>query len=99
MSEFNIDNETKKDIEKAIEILKDKGCVEIYIFGSIVNGNFNDKSDIDIAIKGLQSEKFFAVLGELLMNLNREVDLIDLDEEDNSFVKYLLSKKEMVRVA
>ena len=41
------------DIEKAVEILKQEGCQEIYLFGSLVNGDFNDESDIDIAIKGL----------------------------------------------
>jgi uncharacterized protein len=55
---------------------------EIYIFGSLVNGDFSDRSDIDIAVKGLKKKKFFKTLGKLLMALEHPVDLVNLEKRD-----------------
>lgn len=38
-----------------------EGCSECYLFGSHVTGEADEKSDIDIGIKGLLAEIFFAV--------------------------------------
>jgi len=88
----------KDDIEKAAEILKKHGCSEVFIFGSLVKGRFNDNSDIDIAVRGLKDEDYFKVLAELGRDLLCEVDLIDLDDEENRFAQFVLNKKELVRV-
>lgn len=37
----------QSDIKKATKILKENGATEVFIFGSIVNGKFNENSDID----------------------------------------------------
>ena len=42
----------KKDIEIAIKILKESGCNEVFLFGSVVHGKINKQSDIDIAVIG-----------------------------------------------
>ena len=89
----------KTDIEKASEILKKYGCTEIFVFGSVVNGKFNDDSDIDIAVKGLEDRLFFKVLAELGRQLFHEIDLIDLDDEENRFVQFILKKGELIKVA
>lgn len=47
-----------KDIEIIIEILKKYNTKEIYLFGSLVNGNYGKNSDIDIAIRGLEPSVF-----------------------------------------
>lgn len=46
-------NSYQDDIKKAIEILKENGAKEVFIFGSIANGKFNINSDIDIAVRGI----------------------------------------------
>ena len=51
----------QEDIKKAIKILKENGAKEVYIFGSIANGKFNENSDIDIAIRGLEESEFYKV--------------------------------------
>ena len=89
----------RADIEKATEILKKYGCSEIYIFGSIVNGKFDEHSDIDIAVRGLEAKIYFKVLGDLLMELSHEVDLIDLDEKENRFAQFILNKRELIKIA
>lgn len=89
----------KKDIEKAIKILKSYGCTEIYIFGSIVNGKFNEDSDIDIAVKGLKDEYFFKAFAELERELFYQIDLIDLDDSENRFAQFILARGGMIKVA
>ncbi|GAB6172357.1 hypothetical protein JCM15765_18350 [Paradesulfitobacterium aromaticivorans] len=88
----------QKDIYSAIEILKNAGCKEVYIFGSLVTGNYSENSDIDIAIKGCLPEDYFTLLGQLLTSLKRPVDLVNLDRGD-AFSKYLEREGELHRVS
>jgi predicted nucleotidyltransferase len=87
----------RHDVEKALEILKDAGCREIYIFGSLVDGTVTPKSDIDLAVKGIPHEFYFKVLARLIMQLDHPVDLIDL-EEDNRFSKMIRREGNLRRV-
>jgi len=90
--------EYRSDIKKAIHILTAEGCHEIYLFGSLVNGNPSPKSDIDLAVKGLRDSAFFEVLGKLLVTLDHPVDLLSLEDE-NRFVALLKKRGELLRVA
>jgi len=85
------------DVHKAAEILKSAGCNECYIFGSVSNGSANEKSDIDLAIRGLPPEKFFHVYGQLSLQIDRPIDLIDLDD-GTRFSQRLQRKEAMTRV-
>ena len=80
--------ELKKVIIDVLSKSKNKGAVErIGVFGSIARGDYNDKSDIDVAweYKHLDNEKDlhdYCVLSlniedTLRKNFNRKVDLID----------------------
>jgi len=69
----------QKDIKKAVEILKNKGCKEIYLFGSLVTGECHENSDIDIGIKGLAPGIFFKVWTDISNNTDNEIDLVDFD--------------------
>ncbi len=88
----------RNDIETAINILTGEGCKEIYLFGSLVNGDNTDKSDIDLAVTGLRKGDFFEIFGKLMMSLEHPVDLINLEKE-NRFVTMLKRKGELYRVA
>ena len=88
----------KNDIEKAIIILKQHGASEVFIFGSVANGNYNDESDIDIAVKGLESSNFYKVASILMFELENEIDLIDLDDKENRFSQMLLEKGGLLKV-
>jgi predicted nucleotidyltransferase len=74
----------RRDVEKAIEILKNQGCEEVYLFGSLVEGPVTPHSDIDLAAKGIPVGAFFKVYAELIKYLDHPVDLISLDK-DNRF--------------
>ena len=88
----------KKDIEKAVEILKSRGCTEVYLFGSLAIGNYHEKSDIDLGIKGLAGKLYFKTWVEIEDVVNSEIDLVDFDGEDNRFAKFMFQIGECVRV-
>lgn len=95
---MHLPNDIRKDIDMAKEILLREGCKEIYIFGSIVNGNYTEISDIDIATVGLSKSKYFKVYGELLEKLSRPIDLVGLDYE-NDFSRVIKETVKLERVA
>lgn len=68
----DLPNSYQEDIKKAIKILKENGATEIFIFGSIVNGNLNRNLDIDIAIRGIRQEDFYKVASILMLNLKKK---------------------------
>ena len=87
----------KTDIEKAISLLQQIGCTEIYIFGSVAQGASHDLSDLDFAVRGCPAEKFYYAVGKLLSELSHPVDLIDLDR-DIQFSQFLQENGDLVRV-
>lgn len=93
----DIKAEIQADIKTAADILKSAGCVECYIFGSVSEGRADDKSDIDIAIRGLPPERFFYVYGQLALRIRRAIDLVDLDD-GTRFSRKLRRREAMTRV-
>jgi predicted nucleotidyltransferase len=78
----------QKDIQRAVEILKQAGCTDVFLFGSLTTGKVREGTDIDLAIRGCPKGKFFQLLGKLMLELNHPVDLISLDRPD-PFARYL----------
>ena len=67
-------------LNRAIEILKGYGVRRVILFGSFARGSAHRHSDIDVACEGLAPEDFFHALGEILSELDKDVDLVDLQE-------------------
>jgi len=88
----------REDLESAISILRKYGVTEIYIFGSLADGTYNNNSDIDIAVKGMKPELYFKAYAELSFCINKKVDLLNMDTQER-FVQMLENLKELVRVA
>ena len=88
----------KKDIETAVKILTDAGCKEVFIFGSLAEGKMREGADIDLAIRGCPSGKFFSLLGKLLLKLEHPVDLVDLDK-NKDLESYLEREGTLVHVS
>ncbi len=52
-----------------------------YVFGSVTQGNrFHQNSDIDLAVETHKTGDICGLMGALSMHLNRDVDLIPLDQ-------------------
>ena len=88
----------RTDIEHAIAILKEAGCGEIFLFGSLTKGGIAKATDIDLAVRGCPAELYFPLLGRLMMALEHPVDLIRLDRGDD-FARLLETKGELLRVS
>ena len=87
----------REDMHRAISILKESGCTEVYLFGSLIEGKTRTRSDIDIAIRGCPAGKFFSILGKLLLTLDHPVDLVNLDNQD-AFAKYLENEGRLLQI-
>lgn len=83
------------DLERAVRILQEEGCREIYLFGSVATGDAGPDSDIDIGINDYPRERFFHIYGRLLTELDTETDLIDFGHQTALFA--LLSEIGEVR--
>lgn len=78
----------QKDLGRAVEILKQAGCTQVFLFGSLAAGQAREGTDVDLAIRGCPKGKFFHLLGQLLLELEHPVDLVNLDSQD-AFARYL----------
>jgi len=87
----------RRDIDRAVQILKEAGCTEVLLFGSLAEGRAKDASDIDLAVRGCPKGLFFRLLGKLVMELEHPVHLVKLDGEDR-FGEFLQERRDLVRV-
>ena len=93
----NIPQKYQENIQEAYNLLKNEGCKNVYLFGSMITGRIYDHSDIDIGIKGLPPERFFRVYSKLLFNFDIEFDLVDFDFS-RDFFTLLESLDEVVEI-
>jgi predicted nucleotidyltransferase len=87
----------QRDVRRAVEILKEAGCSQVFLFGSLAAGRVHEGSDIDLAVRGCPKGKFFHLLGKLLLELYHSVDLVSLDRQDD-FARYLEQEGELLQV-
>jgi len=97
MNLYQIPEKYRDDIKKATYFLKNEGCKDVFLFGSLVTGTMHNNSDIDIGITGLPPKKFFRVCASLDKELENKVDLVDFDLRYD-FYQLLNSLGEVVRL-
>ena len=68
---------SKEDENKLVAIAKKYKLTRLYLFGSSTESN-REAHDIDLAVEGLDDSLFFKFYGELILNLSKPVDVIDL---------------------
>ena len=57
------------------------GVEQGYVFGSVTErGRFSQHSDVDLAVETHKTGDIFALMGALSMHLNRDVDVVPLDQ-------------------
>ncbi|MDA0836831.1 MAG: nucleotidyltransferase domain-containing protein [Planctomycetota bacterium] len=88
----------QSSLDQAVEILKEEGCAEVYLFGSIAEGKASAASDIDLAVRGCPKGAFFHIYGRLMMEMDRPVDLVDLDKSKD-FAQNLQQQNELLKIA
>ncbi|WP_376774529.1 type VII toxin-antitoxin system MntA family adenylyltransferase antitoxin [Clostridium thailandense] len=90
----------KHNIQKIVDFLvKNINPYLIYLFGSSVNGNFREDSDIDIAFmsdKKITDYETFMLAQELADILKRDVDLINIKNASTVFKVQIIGKGESI---
>ena len=71
---------TENDKETIIQYAKKYNVSSMYLFGSSLDDN-QEAADIDLGVKGIVPKLFFKFYGELLRNLSKPVDLVDLSKK------------------
>jgi predicted nucleotidyltransferase len=92
-----MDEKIKKEIEKAVAILKQFGATEVYLFGSWATGKAHPDSDLDLAVSGIQPERWYRVWAKVMFALNPDVHLVDLGFPDD-FTEYLRANEKLKSV-
>jgi predicted nucleotidyltransferase len=85
-------------IKSAVSELVRAGAREVYLFGSAASNRIHAGSDVDMAVSGLPPERFFEAMAGAHGCLDRDLDLVDLDEH-TPFTEYLKRKGMLRRVA
>lgn len=67
------------DIERAQAIVRRYAGVELFLFGSLADGQSDAWSDIDLAVSGCAPERFLTLYGDLVFGAEHKVDVVDLD--------------------
>jgi len=81
---------SEKDKEIIREISKKYHVKRVLLFGSSLC-HTRESRDIDIAVEGIPPEDFFKYFGELMLNLSKPIDVIDLSGT-SKFIKLILQE-------
>ena len=71
---------SEKDKNKIRDIAKQYNVKKIILFGSSIDPSKESK-DIDLAVEGIPHSQFFKFYGDLIFNLSKPVDIIDLTKK------------------
>ncbi|MHA1649083.1 MAG: nucleotidyltransferase family protein [Candidatus Helarchaeota archaeon] len=82
-----LDKKIEEKIAKGIKYLKLIGCKEIILFGSLIDGTFDEHSDIDLAVSGIIPRNYFKAVVTLPSVIGHKVDLVALDYVSKDFEK------------
>ena len=84
---------SEKDKATILKYAKKYNISTVILFGSYLDKE--DPNDIDIGIKGIKPELFFKFYGELLLEVSKRIDIVNLGK-DNLFNR--LVEKEGVKL-
>lgn len=79
-----------RDFTKEFDVKK------IFLVGSLINENFDSRSDIDIAIEGLSPRLYLKALAFLSDYFKREINLIPLETCSSSLKEVIYSDGRLV---
>ena len=68
------------------------GVRRVYLVGSLAHGRFHDRSDIDLAVEGLEPRYYVRALAEIADLAGREVDLIVLEDAAQAMIDGVLKR-------
>ncbi len=60
-------------------LVEEFGASEVWLFGSVATGRMHERSDVDIAARGIPDARYFAALARVSGLLSAPVDLVPLE--------------------
>ena len=81
---------TLEQINKAVGIAKLYGATKVLLFGSALD-DMNNANDLDIAVLGIQENKFLVFGATLDIELGIQVDVVPLNNK-SPFIDYIKKK-------
>lgn len=86
----------KEEVARAVEIAKKYGVGQLYLVGSALYKEPAEAQDYDLAVRDVPPGTFFKFYGELMRNLSKTVDLIDLSGRQTRFKDIVLSEAKLI---
>jgi predicted nucleotidyltransferase len=81
----------------AVQMLRERyGVTEARLFGSLAAGEPSADSDLDLAVRGLAPERYFEALADLMEVIGGPVDLVRLEEAQDSLRERIAADGERV---
>lgn len=65
------------------------GARRVVLFGSLARGDTTERSDVDLAVEGLDPARYFTALADLTGLLDSPVDLIEIERAPPSMLARL----------
>lgn len=76
----------KAQLGAASARLRARGAGRVWLFGSMAGSDVGPDADVDLAVEGLPSADYFAVLADLMELFGAGVDLVRVEEAAPSLV-------------
>lgn len=70
---------SEKEKKTILDLSRKYRATRVLLFGSALSTE-SDYRDIDIGVEGIADDRFFAFCGELLLELSKPVDVVDLSQ-------------------
>lgn len=86
----------KDELEKAIAIAKKYGIGKMYLIGSALYKEPGEVKDYDFAVADIPPGKFFMFYGELIREMSKDVDIIDLSGKATKFKSIVMKEEKLV---
>ncbi|MGE5341609.1 MAG: nucleotidyltransferase family protein [Candidatus Omnitrophota bacterium] len=85
----------KNDLNEIIQISKEYDAEKVFLFGSCLEG-IESAKDIDIAVQGINPEKFFEMYGKILGATDNEIDLVPIENVREHFANSIFENGKLI---
>ena len=68
------------------------GAAEVVLFGSLATGDLTGTVDVDLAVRGVETARYFDALAELMALFAAPVDLVRLEEASPSLSERIIAE-------
>lgn len=74
-------------LPEAKQVLMERyGAKRVLLFGSFARGDVTERSDVDLAVEGIDSAGYFTALADLMGLLDSPVDLVEIERAPKSLL-------------